>query len=356
MTNSSAERLSPEGVAELAAGLMGRPVAKAEPINQGANNRVYRLKTVSGEYVMKFYFQHPSDRRDRLGTEFRTLSFLWASGIRQIPQPLQAWKPQACALYSAVDGLSPAGGRTDADVVQAADFLKTLKSLTSSAGSAELNPASEAMFSIAGIADTLRARLERLNADDGTPEYAALRRYLQDDFVPLLGFVERWMKGFSAERGLDWNRDLPRQRRTLSPCDFGFHNALRTPAGNMVFLDFEYFGWDDPVKMVADFLWHPGMSLAEAQKEDFIARMQDVFGEDPEYRPRLETLSPLFGLKWCLIMLNEFVAVDMQRRGFAGMIDQDKAAARARQLAKAKALSDRVGLVYRRFPYGRGRE
>lgn len=356
MSNSSADPLTAAGVAELAAGLMGQPVTAAEPINQGANNRVFRLKAPSGDFVMKFYFQHPSDPRDRLGTEFQSLSFLWANGIRQIPQPLQAWKPQACALYSSVDGLASAGRKTDADVEQAADFLKTLKRLTASAGSADLKPASEAFFSIKGIVDSLKPRLERLNCDDGTAEHAALRSYLAEDFLPLLATVERWMKDHSGRRGLAWDQELPQGRRTLSPCDFGFHNALRTGAGTMVFLDFEYFGWDDPVKMVADFLWHPGMTLTESQKESFIARMQEAFGEDPHYRARLETLSPLFGLKWCLIMLNEFVAVDMQRRGFAAMVDQDKAAARRRQLAKANALSDRVGLVYERFPYGRGRK
>lgn len=353
MSNSSADRLTPARIVELATGLMGQPVSSAEPISQGANNRVYRLKAPSGDYVMKFYFQHPSDTRDRLGTEFRSLSFLWSNGIRQIPQPLQAWKPHACALYSSVDGLARAGPKTDADVEQAADFLRTLKRLTASAGSADLKPASEAFFSIKGIVDSLKPRLERLNCDDGTPEYAALRRYLAENFMPLLNAVEHWMIDHSAERGLAWDSELAKDRRTLSPCDFGFHNALRTGAGTMVFLDFEYFGWDDPVKMVADFLWHPGMTLTEAQKESFIERMQEAFGEDPLYRARLETLSPLFGLKWCLIMLNEFVAVDMQRRGFAGMADRDKAAARRRQLDKAKALSDRVGLSYARFPYGR---
>lgn len=353
MSISSAEQFTPADVAMLAADLMAQAVTSAEPINKGANNRVYRLKAASGEYVMKFYFQHPGDTRDRLGTEFKSLSFLWANGIRQIPQPLQAWKTRGCALYSSVDASSSAGQKTDADIMQAADFLKTLKKLAASDGSSELKPASEAFFSIEGIVATLGSRLERLNCDDGTAEYAALRRYLDDDFLPLLEAVKSWMKEFSGEHGIPWDRELPAGSRTLSPCDFGFHNALRSRAGAMVFLDFEYFGWDDPVKMVADFLWHPGMTLSEAQKEDFIVRMQEAFGGDLEYRSRLEMLSPLFGLKWCLILLNEFVAVDMQRRGFAGMVTQDKAAVRLRQLGKAKALSDRVRLAYEYFPYGR---
>ena len=53
--------------------------------------------------------------------------------------------------------------------------------------------------------------------------------------------------------------ELPVEQRTLSPSDFGFHNALRRPDGRVVFLDLEYFGWDDPAKMISDFLLHPAL-------------------------------------------------------------------------------------------------
>ena len=51
-------------------------------------------------------------------------------------------------------------------------------------------------------------------------------------------------------------------RRSLSPSDFGFHNALLEADGRLTFVDFEYFGWDDPVKIVADVMLHPGMGLS----------------------------------------------------------------------------------------------
>ena len=41
-------------------------------------------------------------------------------------------------------------------------------------------------------------------------------------------------------------RNCRRTQRTLSPSDFGFHNALLRGGREWVFLDFEYFGWDDP--------------------------------------------------------------------------------------------------------------
>ncbi len=62
----------------------------------------------------------------------------------------------------------------------------------------------------------------------------------------------------AAEAGLDFNGELPQEWRSLVPSDFGFHNSLRRNDGSLAFVDFEYFGWDDPVKMTADILLHPG--------------------------------------------------------------------------------------------------
>ena len=301
---------------------------------------------------MKFYFQHSQDPRDRLGTEFNSLSFLWEQGLRQIPQPLKAWPQQACALYARIEGVSFEGQAGDPDIEQAVDFLKKLKSLTGSVASQGLAVASEAFFSAQDITTSLRARLNRFSFNDEGGEYLALREYVQKEFLPLLDNVEAWSKEYLTQQGISWEQGLLKQYRTLSPSDFGFHNALRTSSGKVVFLDFEYFGWDDPVKMVSDFLWHPAMSLTENLKRSFTDQMAGVFDDDPQFQSRLKALFPIFGLKWCLIFLNEFVAADMQRRVFARLESQDKTVIRLKQLARARALSQHIKNSYEEFPYG----
>ncbi len=63
-------------------------------------------------------------------------------------------------------------------------------------------------------------------------------------------------------------------------------------------------------------------------KNSFLTWLEDA--EDSIYRS--ETLMPLFRLKWCCIMLNEFTSDGRDRRNHAGkMIDQEK------QFKKAKA-------------------
>jgi len=143
----------------------------------------------------------------------------------------------------------------------------------------------------------------------------------------------------APEAGPD-ERPLAPADRTLSPSDFGLHNALRTAAG-LVFLDFEYFGWDDPVKLVADVVWHPGMGLDSDARQKFFAGAADVYRVDAGFLSRFERDAPLYGLRWALIVLGEFLPAVRERRRAAGATD-DGPALLERQLAKATALVDRV--------------
>ena len=59
----------------------------------------------------------------------------------------------------------------------------------------------------------------------------------------------------------------------------------------------------------------------------------------------------MFGLKWCLILLNEFVPESLGRREFAGGGDMDRETLQLQQLSKARDMLNRVAKEYRDFPY-----
>ena len=46
---------------------------------------------------------------------------------------------------------------------------------------------------------------------------------------------------------------------------------------DLCFIDFEYFGYDDPVKLISDFYYHPGMNLNSIQKEYWLSQMFKIF-------------------------------------------------------------------------------
>jgi hypothetical protein len=86
----------------------------------------------------------------------------------------------------------------------------------------------------------------------------------------------------------------------------------------LAFLDFEYFGWDDPVKLTADILLDPGRPLKPPQIMRFRRAATRLYGGDPAFANRLSAYLPLFGLRWVLILLNEFIPERCQRRVLAG--------------------------------------
>ena len=183
------------------------------------------------------------------------------------------------------------------------------------------------------------------------PLHSALAGYLSRDFVPTLTNVTGccWSRQDGSSEFFE--SDLSRGERTFSPSDFGFHNAIRRRNGQLVFLDFEHCGWDDPAKMVSDFLLHPAMDLTDSLKRHFVGTTLASFDACGGLARRLETVYPLFGLKWCLIMLNEFLPDHLMRRGFASADTIGIAELQNEHLAKAGRMLQRVRREYEHFPY-----
>lgn len=335
---------SVESLREIAKRLLGVREVALERLDGGQNGRVYRVTASSRSYALKTYFRHAADSRARMETEFASLTFLRECGERCIPAPLAADGGHACAVYEWVEGEVVAPGRLKAQHIDAATaFLSRLAALARRPEAAYLRSASEACFSGRALVDVLHRRLALLLAQT---EYRDLAGFLHAELSPAINAIATR----SGKRlGEAFDRDLALRFRTLSPSDFGFHNALLRPDGTLIFLDMEYFGWDDPVKTISDFVLHPGMTIPPVLKQAFVASMLREF---PEAAGRLAAFYPLFGLKWCLILLNEFLPAHLARRRFAGMSEHDIAARQNEQLAKARNILCAAHAGDERFPYG----
>jgi hypothetical protein len=158
------------------------------------------------------------------------------------------------------------------------------------------------------------------------------------------------MAGYGAA-GLAFERPLGAAARTLCPSDFGCHNALRRPSGELVFIDFDDFGWDDPVKLTADFLLHPGTQLSDKLKRQFATAASAIYQTDEFFAARLALLYSLFALRWCMILLNEFLPERWAHRINAGG-QADWAAAKQRQLDRAREWVQSLTANFQWFPYG----
>jgi hypothetical protein len=345
--------LHAENMREELAKMLGQPVTQIERIGGGRNSQVYRVRAASREVALKAYFRHAADKRDRMGTEFSSFSFLWENGFRQIPQPIKSDSGRGWAIYEFVEGEKLAPGQVSRkEILEAADFLAQLRELARQGKGRHLGVASEAFFAARFIAENLRERLAKLQAiEQNTESTRALQRFLEAEFAPFLTRAIAWSAAHLQAAGMDFDRELPPEQRTLSPSDFGFHNALRRADGRIIFLDFEYFGWDDSAKMMADFLLHPAMELPQDLKKTFAQAMFQRFADWPWLLARVESVYPLFGLKWCMIMLNEFLPAALQRREFAALAPPDRSELQLRQLDKARHMLQRIQTEFQAFPY-----
>ena len=82
-------------------------------------------------------------------------------------------------------------------------------------------------------------------------------------------------------------------------------------------MDFEYFGWDDPVKLTADFIWHPSNIKNKDILKKWKENMIKLFSNDKEFEIRLNASLPLYGIRWIVIILNEFLPEYSTRRKLA---------------------------------------
>ncbi len=303
----------------------------------GRNNRVYRLELAAQDrpLLLKAYYHHDSDRRDRLGAEFAFAELAWNAGLRNLPEPLACDREARLALYSFVDGRQPDGHEVDAAAVRSAlDFCVTANRLREEGR--DLPEASDACFTLADHLATVERRLaglQRLEAGDALHRDALA--LLRDDLLPLFERIKRRMLDRAAEEGLAVDALLSQEERCLSPSDFGFHNALRRDDGSLVFVDFEYAGWDDPAKLVCDFFCQRAVPVPLEHYADFAEGVIRGLGLSTGHRRRCDMLMPIHRTKWVCMILQDFLPATRSRRSYAAA--QDETPRLETQLAHARS-------------------
>jgi hypothetical protein len=298
----------------VAEALLGAPVEVRHLAAGGRNSRIYRVDCGARNFALKEYPSRQADARDRLGTEVGALTLMERCNVSDVPRVVGVDRHHGYALLTWIEGAA-VGEVTDADVDAALAFLGAIHALRRTPWAAEQPAAAEACLSGAEIRRQIDARIILLMALPNEPQLAdfitsfcepAFTRYVVDAAAAL------------EVAGLDFAAEVPQEWRSLVPADFGFHNSLRRGDGSLAFVDFEYFGWDDPVKLTADILLHPGRPLESSQRRRFRRAAVQLYGEDRTFERRLAAYLPLFGVRWALILLNEFIPERWQRRVLAG--------------------------------------
>jgi thiamine kinase-like enzyme len=335
--------MQPEALRAALAELLHLPATRLPdvvPFAASGNNRVFAVTAGEHRYAAKVYFRHPSDERDRLNAEYSFLSCANRAGITCVPKPVACDPARGIGVYEFIEGSKLTAAEVNADCIdQAAKFIARLNQAATRKEGRNLPEASEACFSIVAhfsMVDRRIERLDRISSDEPVDREA---REFSAALKARWGQLKSLMLKEAAAARIDPDTELT--ERCLSPSDFGFHNALATRERGICFIDFEYAGWDDPAKLVGDFFSHPAIPVDIAHLERFVKAVSAYAAQPAEIAARARILFPVFQVKWCCIILNEFLPEAAKRRLFADP-GTDPAARKRGQLNKAASLFERI--------------
>lgn len=317
-----------------------------ERLHGGANNAVFRVDVPAGTFLLKQYFAHRDDDRDRFGAEVAFCRFAWDCGIRAGPQLLAGCHEQRLALFEFIAGRPVNPAEIDAALIgQAVRFCRRLQDVQTLPEAAALPTAAESCFSIQQHLACVERRIRRLQTIQPSADLERdVLRFVRGDLD------RRWKETRDRAlrqchaREMTPEHELQIADQVLSPSDFGFHNALLDRGGNVRFLDFEYAGWDDPAKLVCDFFCQVDVPVARSFLSGFAEAIAERLPSPQRIVQRIELLLPVYQVKWCCIVLNEFLPEAQARRRFsAADLRPDRQP--ALQLQKAQILLDEVGPI-----------
>lgn len=306
------------------------------------NNRIYKVKMNNGEnYSVKQYLCLKEDLRPRLQAEFNHLKALRKLGFQNIPQPVL--RERNWAVYSFIQGASVNAIGT-AEIDKILSFITRLSDVSSELRGFSILPGSDSRSCLGDYIDQIEKRSNRLILRAKTFGLEKeINNFFEQKLWPHKEFI--FSKFYDSIEHLGWDLRSPfrEEQQMFSPSDFGFHNILKGDNGqeDLYFIDFEYSGWDDPAKLMADFFHHVGQDVAWEHKWRLLEKFAAHRTQDPGFLRRWEAVIDLIGLEWVLIVLNIIDPNEMERKQFANPKIDPADLVRTR-LAKAEQMINKM--------------
>jgi hypothetical protein len=308
----------------------------------GKNNQTYSVCLKSREkFVVKKYFQHCNDLRDRQSSESLFLNYAGQVAKCYVPKIYASDKSSCLSLIEFIAGTSiNMESVKRREIATAISFINELNKASSKSQSVFMKEASEACFSMEDHINRVDGRVNALYQvlrDELNSEPSLFIRKLANFWDQLKNDIFRKAQAY----GLKLNLNLPIEDRCISPSDFGFHNAIRAENTSIKFIDFEYAGWDDPAKLVGDFFNQVAVPVPKKHFIYFVESISNNFSDSQSFKKRAELLMPVYQVKWCCIVLNIYLSTDLRRRLFSdSFINVQKL--KNEQLSKAKILFSKL--------------
>lgn len=281
------------------------------PHSVGGNNRIFSFSTDANDYIIKYYSPNQKDDRNRIGREWCFLEYLHSKSITCVPSPIVKNTNKSFSILSKIDGQSPTK-ETDRDhlVNVSVRFINMINTNLDPYLKGNVSHAFEHNLDISNTLLNVQKRFQHLRQFNSTTN-----SQLNDIITEAENKLAFKAAEIEATRGCDHDLTevLSQSQLCLSPSDFGFHNLLLKEKDNPYFIDFEYAGWDDPAKLICDFILHPANQLSDLETKLFLQSIKLPMIN----LERCKYAYGLFALKWVAIILNIFLPEQLNRKQFS---------------------------------------
>lgn len=248
--------------------------------------------------MIKGFCSKPTSGHDRFKSEVEFLNYAQMVAPEFVPKLLHADELDRSVVLEYIEGERFEEGRppSSESVDQAITFMRYLNEDQEVARQNLSCSAAEGFLRLTEHLENIDQRLKLMDVEHVPEIFKREAQQLIDaskeQLIRLQKRIEHLLSQGHCKDALD-----PLER-CISPSDFGFHNAIGTHTG-VKFIDFEFAGWDDPAKAVADFDLQPKVPITP-RKQDLAKALP---GWKTRHSVRYKVLAPILELKWACIVL-----------------------------------------------------
>ncbi len=272
-------------------------IKQFKEIKQGKNSEVYQLKVDKNYLILKVF---KDKKRNRVKREKLFYNYLNGIGVESVIKPIGFDINYNFAIYPYIHGkkIKKIKNRYIKEIIL---FLKKINQKNLTGFPLAIDGIKEQLDHIK-LCETKINNLKKIKIDNLIKK--KFIKFLNKQIIPKF---EQIKKNFFKNEILRLKKfKLLKKDMIISPSDLGFHNIIQSK-NKFFFFDFEYAGLDDPIKLICDFYCQPDQNLTSRQKKLFINNT--FFRKYSLYKleKKLNIFLPFHQLKWCCIILNEFI-------------------------------------------------
>jgi thiamine kinase-like enzyme len=296
-----------------------KKILKIKKFKIGRNNQVWQISTNKNKFIIKIYPNLKKNVKSRLLKEFNFLKILEKNKLNLVPKSVDIDKKKNLAMYTFLPGKKIR--RINSSYInQCVNFIQKINSINIIKKFEKFSYATESCLSIKDHLFCVERRIKNFKQlNTKTILEKKVYFFFKDEILPEWQKVRK--KIYSKFSNSEIKKKFTKDQLIVSPSDFGFHNIVENNK-KLFFVDFEYAGWDDPAKLICDFVCQPDYMIKKNFSINFMKKISSISSQPNQTLYRTKEIIPIHRIKWCLVLLNEFIKQYKTRRKHAGYFSQ----------------------------------